>query len=579
MSINERAKADLAVFTWLLWRHLDLPEPTPAQIEMCRWLQHGPRFRVLMAFRGVGKSWITASYVLWRLLRNPQEKVMVLSASSDRAVAFSTFVRRLIEEVPILNHLKSQPGQRDSVLSFDVGPARAAQAPSVRALGINGQMTGGRATVCVLDDVEVVSNSESELQREKLREKTKEIRAVLVPDKDMPEGYETSVTVLGTPQTAETLYALYAERGYDVGVWPALYPTKADLEGYEAIGASVFPEVLRRMTEEGASPGDPTDPQRFDAKDLAERKLEYGAAGFALQFQLNPSLTDAEKYPLRCSDAIVMDLDDELAPPKPLWTNEVKNQLELGCAGFAGDRWYSRMTLDKEIAWAPYASTVMAVDPAGRGADETAYCVASQLNGYIYIRALGWFKEDGASDIVLNKLARIAARYPGRAFQIEANFGDGAWSRLFAHVLQEVAGSGLPLNEPDKFEVKHHIRKERRIIDTLGPVFGRHRIVFDRKALELDFANVQVGDPKANLRRLSYQLTHLADEKDSLAHDDRVDALSMAVAYHVKSLSQDAERNIQAARWEALEAEAKKYQEYATGLQGKSTTMLGKVGF
>ena len=158
MSINERAKADLAVFTWLLWRHLDLPEPTPAQIEMCRWLQHGPRFRVLMAFRGVGKSWITASYVLWRLLRNPQEKVMVLSASSDRAVAFSTFVRRLIEEVPILNHLKSQPGQRDSVLSFDVGPARAAQAPSVRALGINGQMTGGRATVCVLDDVEVVSN-------------------------------------------------------------------------------------------------------------------------------------------------------------------------------------------------------------------------------------------------------------------------------------------------------------------------------------------------------------------------------------------------------------------------------------
>jgi len=533
----------------------------------------------MMAFRGVGKSWLTASYVLWRLLRNPQEKVMVLSASSDRAVAFSTFVRRLIEEVPLLQHLQSQPGQRDSVLSFDVGPAKAAQAPSVRALGINGQMTGGRASVVIMDDCEVVSNSESELQREKLREKTKEVRAVLIPDKDMPEGHETSVTVLGTPQTAETLYALYAERGYDVAVWPALYPTKKDIEGYDAIGAHVFDEVVRRMTEEGATAGDPTDPRRFDAKDLAERKLEYGAAGFALQFQLNPSLTDAEKYPLRCSDAIVMDLDDEIAPPKPLWSNAGDRILDLGCAGFAGDRWYGRMEMGEEAAWQPYASTVMAVDPAGRGADETAFCVASQLNGYIYVRAIGGFKEDGASEKVLNKLAVIAARYPGCAFQIEANFGDGAWSRLFAHMLQEVAGTGLPLNEPEKFEVKHHIRKERRIIDTLGPVFGRHRIVFDRRALELDFANVQAGDPKANLRRLSYQLTHLADEKDSLAHDDRVDALSMAVAYHVKALSQDAEKNIQAARWEALEAEATKYKEYVTGFGAGQNSMLRKAGF
>ena len=57
---------DFRVFLTLVWRHLNLPDPTPIQLDIALYLQHGPRRKIIEAFRGVGKSWITAAYVVWR---------------------------------------------------------------------------------------------------------------------------------------------------------------------------------------------------------------------------------------------------------------------------------------------------------------------------------------------------------------------------------------------------------------------------------------------------------------------------------------------------------------------------------
>src|SRR5690606_612620 len=45
-----------------------------------------PREDIIRAFRGLGKSYITAAFVIWRLMRNPRdEKVLVVSATGGKA--------------------------------------------------------------------------------------------------------------------------------------------------------------------------------------------------------------------------------------------------------------------------------------------------------------------------------------------------------------------------------------------------------------------------------------------------------------------------------------------------------------
>lgn len=87
-------KADFRNFLFVLWSHLGLGAPTKVQYDIAHFLQHGGRRRIIEAFRGVGKSWITAVDVLW-FLTATLERILVVSASKDRADSFSVFVKRL----------------------------------------------------------------------------------------------------------------------------------------------------------------------------------------------------------------------------------------------------------------------------------------------------------------------------------------------------------------------------------------------------------------------------------------------------------------------------------------------------
>ena len=149
---------------------------------MAEYLQHGPRRLVIEAFRGVGKSYITSAFVVHQLLTNPELKILVVSASKTRSDDFSIFTQRLINEMPILQHLKPREDQRMSKISFDVGPAQASHSPSVKSVGITGQLAGSRADIIVADDVEIPNNSATQSMRDKLSESVKEFDAVLKPD-------------------------------------------------------------------------------------------------------------------------------------------------------------------------------------------------------------------------------------------------------------------------------------------------------------------------------------------------------------------------------------------------------------
>ena len=219
----EKARKDFRVFLFMVWKALGLPDPTPLQYDVAYALQYSNIVRlIIQAFRGMGKSFITCAFVVWLLWNDPQLKIMIVSASKDRADANAIFIKRIMQTMDFLNHLLPTQGQRDTQNLFDVGPAIADISPSVKSVGITGQMTGSRADVLIADDVEVPNNSGTQMQRDKLNEAVKEFDSILKPN--------GRIIYLGTPQNEMSLYNELQTRGYSCMIWPALYPQDAKNE-------------------------------------------------------------------------------------------------------------------------------------------------------------------------------------------------------------------------------------------------------------------------------------------------------------------------------------------------------------
>jgi hypothetical protein len=510
---------DFKLFLQALWGQLDLPSPTRAQYAIADYLQHGPKRLQIQAFRGVGKSWITGAFVLWTLFNNAEKKIMIISASKERADNMSIFLQKLIIETPWLAHLKPKSDDaRWSRISFDVN-CSPHQAPSVKSVGITGQLTGSRADLMILDDIEVPGNSMTEMMREKLLQLCTEAESILTPKKD------SRIMYLGTPQTTFTIYRKLAERNYRPFVWPARYPLKDKLSQYENLLA---PQLIEDV-EMGIDEWSPTDPDRFSSNDLLEREASMGRSNFMLQFQLDTTLSDAEKFPLKFQDLIVTAVNPTQAPDSVVWCSDPRNVLkDLPTVGLPGDYFYSPMQLQGE--WGPYTETICSVDPSGRGTDETAATYISQRNGFLYVHEVRAYK-DGYSDNTLLDILRGCKAYNVTKLLIETNFGDGIVAELFKKHLQQTKQA------IDVEEVRANVRKEDRIIDALEPVMNQHRLIVDRKVVEWDYNSNKDAPPEDRiLYMLFYQMSRMCREKGAVKHDDRLDSLAQGVKYFTDAM-------------------------------------------
>ena len=546
----ESLQGDFKLFLQALWTQLDLPSPTRAQYAIADYLQHGPKRLQIQAFRGVGKSWITGAFVLWTLFNNPEKKIMIISASKERADNMSIFLQKLIIESPWLSHLRPKSDDaRWSRISFDVN-CSPHQAPSVKSVGITGQLTGSRADLIVLDDIEVPGNSMTELMREKLLQLCTEAESILTPKDD------SRILFLGTPQTVFTVYRKLAERNYRPFVWPARYPRKTG--NYEGLLAP----QLQSDIDTGAEPWGVTD-ERFDDEDLIEREAAMGRSNFMLQFQLDTSLSDAEKFPLKMADLIVTSVNPDKCPESIIWCSDPQNVIkDAPTVGLPGDYFYSPMQLQGD--WLPYAETICSVDPSGRGSDETTAAYISQRNGFLYLHEMRAYK-DGYSDNTLLDILKGCKKYKASTLLIESNFGDGIVAELFRkHIHQMNFNIGIE-------ETRANVRKEDRIIDALEPILNQHRLVVDRSVIDWDYkSNPDEAPEKRLLYMLFYQMSRMCREKGAVRHDDRLDCLAQGVKYFTDSFGISAMEEIKARKrdeWnQMLEAFIENPQQSANAL-------------
>ena len=539
---------DFAFFAGEVWQHLGLPRLTPAQVRICAYLQandgelpvHG-RASQVQAFRGIGKSFITAAFVLWRLFRDPyNEKILVVSATGAKAKDFVRQCKGLVEGMPLLAHLRPGEGDLNQVDRFDVAGHSLSQSPSVVAKGVSGQITGSRATLIVADDVETQESAGTEEAREKLLGKINEFDAIVVPAEFDEQGNCTQrkgdVIFLGTPQSLESIYhRMIKERGFDCLCIPARVP-KADamVENYtverdDGSYADILDPWIRDQVKEGKLHNwDPVDPGRFSEDDLQSRESR-GRSFFTLQYMLDTSLSDADRYPLKQNDLIVMDTNSIKAPMVVQWglDSDRKNLIgDIPNLGFTGDRLLRPLFVDAE--WREYERSVCFVDPSGRGKDEFAWTIAKSRGDTIYVLENKGHLGDVEAGLKL--AAKDCATHDVSKMVIEPNFGSGTVIALARNILRtHSASTGC---EESAWATN---QKEARIIDTMEPVLNGHRLVVDTSVLRRDAA-IESSNRGYSLL---YQLTHLTRDRGSLRHDDRLDSLAGAVEYLGSAIAKD----------------------------------------
>jgi len=489
-----------------VYQNINLPNMTPLQERIAEIMNGDDERLIIEAARGTGKSYIGAIYATWRLLRDADEKILIVSAAAPKAIEISTFVRSLFNRVPLLRHLTPDKlyGCRDSVQSFDVRGCETSIAPSVAVLGIGGQLTGRRATFVLSDDVEVPANSATELQREQLLQKVQEYESVLIPDKP------SKVYFLGTPQSMESIYNKLPFRAV---ILPAQVP-----ENLEVYGGKLDDWILKQ-----GPAGSPTDKIRFPMDILHIRKAGMGPSNYQLQFMLDTSLTDAQRFPLKLRDLIVVPLRKDVAPSVIHYSGSITNEInDVANLGFTGDRFHSPLSVSPESA--KYQKLIMSIDPAGSGTDEITYTIIGVLNGNVFI--LDWGGSHlGFSDESLMQLALKAKEYNVHEIVPEKNWGGGMFTEMFRKVLNAV----YPVTVVDDFNVSG--QKEQRIINNIEPLLANHQIIINEDRVRTELSWVEKVPAEHLQYSLIYQLTHITHDRQSLVHDDRVDALAIGIQY------------------------------------------------
>lgn len=527
---------------------------TKIQADIADFMENGPQYRMIQAQRSQAKTTIAAAYCVWRLIHKPSSRILVISAGGSQAADISILIIRLIMGMDILECMRpdKSAGDRVSVEKFDVHYSlrKLDKSASVSCCGITANLQGRRADVLLADDVETQKNSLTALMREQLLQKTLDFTSI---------NQNGDIIYLGTPQSSDSIYKTLPERGYEVRIWPGRFPTPEQLKYY---GTQIAPTLMRLMEShpelmggggKHRDQGLPIEPSFLGETVLQKKEKDQGPAWFQLQHMLNTEMMDAERKPLKSDNIIVLPM--RLGDKLPLEISRGYSYEEIYINGRAY-RYAKAHTIASELS--EPAGIVFYIDPAGggkgkgtAGGDETGWACTAFLNGNIYVLGFGGVK-GGYDGGRMAELAQIVAKYKPNVVKIEKNFGYGAFAAVFLPVLREVyADCSI---EEDYVTGQ----KELRIIDILEPIIARGSLIISQDALKDEHQSL-LQHPDVNRLHycMQYQLVSITRERDSLIHDDRLDALAGACGHWEQMLVVDQKK----AREQAYAAIEKKFWE------------------
>jgi hypothetical protein len=241
-------------------------QATPAlHRAIARWLgtaaRRGEHRLVLTVFRDAGKSTLVGLYCAWRLVLDPNLRILVLSADQALAAKMTRNVRGVIERHPAAGHLKPRRLEQWAADQLTVARSRNLRDPSLLARGIGTNITGSRADLVVCDDVEVPRTCDTPGRRAELRRRLRELDYVLVPD--------GTIIYIGTPHSFHSIYAEAA------GTEPE--DEAPFLDGFARLTLGIVDERGRNRW-----------PERFTVEHVDRLRQRSGPVGFMSQMLLRP---------------------------------------------------------------------------------------------------------------------------------------------------------------------------------------------------------------------------------------------------------------------------------------------------
>ena len=156
------------------------------------------RKALLMAFRNSGKSTLVGLFCAWVLLKNPNLRVLVVSADHALAKKMVAHTKHVIEHHPACYGMKAHKAEEWASDRFTIRRPIVGRDPSMLARGLSANMTGCRADIILCDDVEVPKTCNNSAKRKDLRTKLSELDYILTPGGMM--------LFIGTPHAEDTIY-------------------------------------------------------------------------------------------------------------------------------------------------------------------------------------------------------------------------------------------------------------------------------------------------------------------------------------------------------------------------------------
>lgn len=550
---------------------------SPMQEDIADYMQNGPRLACVMAQRGEAKSTLAAMRAVWEFIHRPHARVLIVSAGESQANQVATLIIRMIMHWDILEYLRPDRSAGDKTSAsdgFDIHHSLKGieKSASVYCLGITANLQGNRADLLIPDDVESTKNGLTQGERAKLYELTKEFSSIC---------RDGRILYLGTPQTKDSIYNSLPGRGYEVRIWPGRFPNQDEVERY---GTKLAPYILEKLKENpflgtgkgiDGTRGYPTDPVLFNDAQLIEKETDQGPESFQLQYMLDTTLSDALRQQLKLSDLIVANFDWKAVPEMipyraaPEYLYRVPDSFPVPSA-----RLYQAASTNCQ--YTKLTDLLMFIDPAGSGSDELAVSLTGATGAYIHLlRCIGL--KGGSTDDNLDKICDILEQFECNYIQYESNMGSDMFGKVLMGYFQKKIQEGRTFFKNITIEPKFSTgQKERRIINNMVSALQRHQLVIHPMVFEDDvICGRQHSTEKRASYSLFYQMTNITTDKNSLQHEDRLEAAAAGVGFHKNRLTETAESASIKRKQEELENFAKNPMGYSDNVMNQGKGAFG----
>lgn len=443
--------------------------------KIAQWLNdcwlNGDRRLLLMAFRAAGKSTLVGIFIVFLLWQRPDLRILILSAEQDLANRMVRTVRRIIERHPLSFALKPDKAEEWAADRLTINRIAAHRDSSLLARGIEANMTGSRADIVILDDVEVPNNCDSALKREALRTRLTEVDYILVPG--------GTQLYIGTPHS---FYSIYADR-------PRV----------EIGEETIFLDGFKRLKLPIITPkGQPQWPERFNNDTIEAIKKRHGPAKFTSQMLLEP----ISEHSLR--------LDPERMIP-------YKEELRYHEGNHETSLWLGDIRLvAASCMWDPaYGDPFSGSSGTKSGDDSTVAVVYCDDEGRYYIHRVLVLKVDDSKSLdparqQCQQVAEFLNQYYIPCVRVEGNGIGRFLPRLLGNVLSEMK------IEANIVTTMNRQSKVKRILNAFDAPLAAGQV----------FASTQVLTGPLSLQMSEWRADGLGRGSQ---HDDALDAVAGAI--------------------------------------------------